>query len=244
MAARLFALLPEDARVDKEIKTKFAKYNNSTTTGIIKSITDIGLRHAHEYAEHPSLVVSHGPSASFLSTLIFSSFATVWGKSLWTSSVSMSPGFRTLVRDQDPKRVNTFRKQFLQHRAVGRAVFFLLIFDYLASLGMKHASGERLAFHRDSPIQVPLEHSKLPMSSAYPFVQTSLFIFSTLVMLHTQRFIVVPLLLAGGFYNIDLIKHIPLLDTTIGKHVETVERHVEAIDKKVLDFVSTISGDK
>jgi len=245
-AARLLVLVPSDARMGKEVLTNLAKYNTNSMADIIKSLTDVGLRHVPEYANHPSLVVSHGPTAGVLTTFLFSSFATVWGKALWTSSISLSPGFRTLVKDQDPKRVHSFRKQFIRNRAVGRAVFLLLMYDYLASLGMKHTSGEKLAFHRESPIQLPKSwaNSKQPLSSVYPFVQTTLFICATLVMVHTQRFVVVPLLLAGGFYNIDLIKRVPFLNTTIGKQTEDVVRCLEDFDKKAKDFVSTISRDK
>jgi len=241
-ASRLFTLLTPDVSINSELSSNLAKLNQNSITS---SITKIALNHVPEYVHYPHLTDHHNLPASLVSTLVFSTFASVWGKLLWSASISMSSEYKALVKGHDPKQVKSLRKQFLRHRAVGRAVFALLLFDYVASNLMTHTSGERLAFQKNSPLQLPSNLSKksIPLSSLYPVVQTSLFLLGSLIALHTQRFVVVPLLLAGGFYNMDLVKQVPVLDKTFGLYVRELEQYVDDIDRKLFHFIDKLSGD-
>jgi len=199
-AQQLATLLPQTAGLNDSVKESLSKLSKASSFN--KSLADIGLQHVPEYTQHPYLTTGKGPTASLLSTVVFSMFASLWGKVMWSTSVNLSSEYSALVQGQDPKRVRSLRKQFLRSRAVGRAVFTLLMFDYIASLLLRSSSEDMLL---DAPIKIPEVITTIkPLSTVFPFVQTSLFLLGTLIMIRRQRFVVVPLLLAGAFYNRDL----------------------------------------
>jgi len=236
-AIRLSFLLSADANLNEQTKEYLVKERKvPTMVNLSKIMVNIGLNFVPQYKHHPDLYQLKGPSATILSTILFGGFAMVWGKSLWSISASMSPSFKALVKGQDPEHVKVLRNRFLKNRMVGRSVFILLLFDYLSSKLMHYCSGEKIAFNSGSLVPLPksLENINYPLSSIYPMFQSSIFLLGTLYLIHTQRFVVVPLLLAGGYYNQDMLRSIPVL----GK----VGSDVDYMKKKIIELNSYINN--
>jgi len=41
----------------------------------------------------------------------------------------------------------------------------------------------------------------------------------------------------------DVVKQVPVLDKAMGKHVRELEKYVDDIDRKLYNFIDTLSGD-
>eukprot|EP01124_Arcella_intermedia_P017340 TRINITY_DN24107_c0_g1_i1.p1 TRINITY_DN24107_c0_g1~~TRINITY_DN24107_c0_g1_i1.p1 ORF type:complete len:475 (+),score=78.40 TRINITY_DN24107_c0_g1_i1:17-1441(+) len=204
-AHNLYELLPEDNPLDPEIANRLKQLNPSSR--MHHEMTNLGLLEVGSYKSNPHIVTPRGPTSNSLSIAFFSTFAYFWGKMLWNFSISTSSSYKTLIEDQDPKRVRSLKKQFLRNSGVGRAVFALLTFDYLCSILLRSSSSSHLDFNADFPFHLPESISKqeTPLCSSFPFVQSSLFLFGTIYSIYTHRFVVVPLLLAGAYNNLDII---------------------------------------
>jgi len=145
--------------------------------------------------------ISLNNQASEYSTIAFALFAALWGKFRWYFGLKLSPTYRNLIKGQDPVLAKSLTKHFLRQRGVGSVVLYLLGMDLISSYLLKHASGKKLGFNSNSPIHIPENNYHIPLLTIYPFIQTTLFTLSTIIAIQRQRYVVLPLILAGVFYN-------------------------------------------
>jgi len=70
--------------------------------------------------------------------------------------------------------------------------------------------------------------------SVYPMIQTALFTLGTVALIHLQRFVVLPLLLAGSYYHMDLLRQFPTVDYAVGKAQSDVNNWCKFVKKQYL----------
>jgi len=196
LASDLISLVPTIKNVDPSTVTAL-QHNVSPLS---HHINDLGLVNIPQLKKSP-FTVSPNPRASEYSTIAFALFAALWGKFRWYFGLKLSPAYRTLIKGQDPVLARSLTKHFLRQRSVGSVVLYLLGMDLISSYLLKHASGKKLGFNSNSPIQIPDNNYQLPLLTIYPFIQTTLFTMSTIYAIQRQRYVVLPLILAGVFYN-------------------------------------------
>jgi hypothetical protein len=197
----------------------FKKLNE--TQALNKSIVDISIK------MDPSLQFITRPhlnNANIFTTIFFSTFAAVYGKIMWMIRSKLSPSYYRLAKI-DKEQASQLRKLFLRERVIGRSVFALLFFDLVASTFLRYTSGEDISFIGDYPIRVPPEYRyKYPLSSLYPIIQTSIFLLAALWSIRKYRFVVLPLVISGCYYNQALVREIGVIDTIFKKFDSVLDR--------------------
>jgi len=227
------APLVEDA-LPEDLRKTLQKVNTSHLVG---EIFKLGMDSVPEYDEHKTLPQPTGPAANLFNILGISMLSGIWGYFMWKGASKFSSGYKGLKRDYPKEEVKQLRQQFLQNKAVGRGVFALLLFDYLASLGLQYTSGDSLTFNSYSNIKTPSDwkDTSIPMSSAYPMVQTSLFALGLLILIQRQRFVFLPMLLAGAHYNRDLLNRFEVTRPAS----EFLESGVKEVENKAEDLLQS-----
>jgi len=197
-AAELYRKI-ENFKDDDKTSEIFKKLNESRFQN--QAITDIGLKLIPEPQKTKSNL-----KADILTTLGFSTFAAVYGKIMWTIRSAITPTYYQLAKI-DREKASQKRKLFLRERIIGRSVFTLLFFDLMASTFMRYASSEDISFIGDYPVRIPPEYRyQYPLSSLYPIIQTSIFLIGALWIIQQHRFVALPLILSGCYYNQDLLE--------------------------------------
>eukprot|EP01125_Pyxidicula_operculata_P014909 TRINITY_DN501_c0_g1_i1.p1 TRINITY_DN501_c0_g1~~TRINITY_DN501_c0_g1_i1.p1 ORF type:complete len:460 (-),score=52.24 TRINITY_DN501_c0_g1_i1:1511-2890(-) len=148
-------------------------------------------------------IITHdvNPKASIPSIIAFSAFGALWSKLRWSFRSRTSSSFSELTKTSDASHTRALRRQFVKTRFTGRALLVLFLMDYILSYAQTHASGRTFAFDEEfSQFPANVVSADFPMSSALPVIQTTLFTLGASVLLHYQRFVVVPIV-AALLYN-------------------------------------------
>lgn len=97
----------------------------------------------------------------------FSAFAAIWGKVAWFLALHTSGAYSRAIVGADRAVVKQWSKKFLLKRRVGGAVFSIMMFDYLASMGLQHFS----QYPEDIPKEPPFLRDNF--SIVYPATQVT-----------------------------------------------------------------------
>eukprot|EP01120_Amphizonella_sp_Union-15-10_P004098 TRINITY_DN1463_c0_g1_i1.p1 TRINITY_DN1463_c0_g1~~TRINITY_DN1463_c0_g1_i1.p1 ORF type:complete len:561 (-),score=81.11 TRINITY_DN1463_c0_g1_i1:35-1717(-) len=151
---------------------------------------------------NPLVPPSH-TNADFTSTALFGLFASLWGKWRWKRVVAQ---YKTRFSKEQ-------LKSFMRNRPVGTGVLFLLVLDlFLQEVLRKSASTSHLALiFPDHPIKFFEHYPKLynfPMTHAFSIFENTLFALGTIALIYSQKYVVLPLFLAGSYYHIESLLEI------------------------------------
>jgi len=195
---------------------------NRSTDGFSR-IGDKSLKNTLEavtqYDPRQPLVNPPRPTANLLSILIESLFGSFWGRMMWGISSRYNPKLRELTNIHGEAEIKPFRERFTATRRIGLCLFLLLSFDLFASYYFQFLCGREFYFGNNVMLRSKKEWKEGELTTLYPIAQTGIFTAITVALIHSYRFVMVPLLITCAYNHRDLIKQISGFEENIGKPV-------------------------
>jgi len=211
--AKLASRLPQSelSRFAEEFSAVLRENRDTPTYAQINdSVIRVNSRSATHFNPKDPLICPPRPTASLLSNLAVSVFGYFWGKTMWGISSRSNSQFREMMHNYGKENAGKLREKFICSRRIGLSLFLLLSGDLLASYYFQYLNGTEFYFGKNrETLRSKKEIKEGELTTIYPVVQTGVFTLITIFLIHSYRFVMVPLLVACAYNHYDVFKHIP-----------------------------------
>eukprot|EP01125_Pyxidicula_operculata_P018536 TRINITY_DN6589_c0_g1_i1.p1 TRINITY_DN6589_c0_g1~~TRINITY_DN6589_c0_g1_i1.p1 ORF type:complete len:505 (+),score=111.27 TRINITY_DN6589_c0_g1_i1:40-1554(+) len=195
-------------------------------TGIVdssKHIIDQASKYLTRFQSTSQLVPVDNVDATLGSILVASVLGGIWGKYLWSASsrVTLRRSLEQIVPGYDAEVAEKYRRQFVKGRYIGRSLFALFLFDYVASHVLQHLYGAPNTIGQLDQL-LPTSTSSSSGSTSrrndtlidecknfdkyWVLAQIAAFSLGSLYLIQKKRFVFVPIVLTGIYNNRDLVE--------------------------------------